>query len=168
MQLYWTSTHFQLFITDFAKIISYLSGSRNSQFQGTSLNDCFRNSLSSSVIKIWKWLQNVSVEQCGGMLLEKVIRKNYKIFWHETSMRKPFFSKSTCSSTKKEFLHILFPWKFHNFTKNVQKKKTKTFRKFFNRTCFDEYFYRYVLKVDKTYLQVSFETIFFKMLWADT
>ena len=45
----------------------------------------------------------------AGVLLEKVIRKNNEMFWHETSMRKPFFSKSTCSSPKKEFLHILFP-----------------------------------------------------------
>ena len=42
-------------------------------------------------------------------------------------------------------------------------KKTKTFTKIINRSCFDEYFYRYVLKVDKTYLQISFKTIFFKM-----
>ena len=45
----------------------------------------------------------------AGVLLEKVIRKNYGMFWHETSMRKPFFSKAICSSSKKEFLHILFP-----------------------------------------------------------
>ena len=45
----------------------------------------------------------------AGVLLEKVIRKNYGMFWHETSMGKPFFSKAICSSSKKEFLHILFP-----------------------------------------------------------
>ena len=41
-------------------------------------------------------------------------------------------------------------------------EKTKTFRKI-NRSCFGEYFYRYVLKVDK----ISFKIIFFKMLRAD-
>ena len=45
----------------------------------------------------------------AGVLLEKVIRKNYGMFRHETSMKKPFFSKAICSSSKKEFLHILFP-----------------------------------------------------------
>ena len=45
----------------------------------------------------------------AGVILEKVIRKNYEMFQHETSMRKPFFSKATCSSTKKEFLHLRFP-----------------------------------------------------------
>ena len=50
------------------------------------------------------------------------VRKNYEMFRHETSMRKPFFNKATCSSTKKEFLHILFPLKI---LENVQKKKQK-------------------------------------------
>ena len=45
----------------------------------------------------------------AGVLLEKVIRKNYGMFRHEASMRKPFFSKAICSSSKKEFLHIPFP-----------------------------------------------------------
>ena len=44
----------------------------------------------------------------AGLLLEKVIRKNYEMFRHKTPM-KPFFGKATCSSAKKEFLHILFP-----------------------------------------------------------
>ena len=44
-----------------------------------------------------------------GVLLEKVIGKNCGMFRHETSMRKPFFSKAISSSSKKEFLHILFP-----------------------------------------------------------
>ena len=34
----------------------------------------------------------------------------------------------------------------------MSRNKTKTFRKIIDRACFDEYFYRYVLKVDKTYL----------------
>ena len=162
MHLYWISTHFQLFITNFAKILGYLSGSRNSQFQpGKPLNGCFWNNSSTRVVKIWKWLQNISVEQCG-VLLEKVIRKNYKMFWHETSMRKPFFSKATCSSAKKEFLHILIPWKSQKMSRKIKK-----FRKIINWACFNEYFYRYISKVDKTYLQISFETMFFKMLWAD-
>ena len=80
------------------------------------------------------------------------------MFWHGTSVRKAFFSKVTCSSTSKEFLHILF---LENFKKCSEKKK---FRKIISRACFDEYFYRYVSKVDKTYLQISFKTIFFKML----
>ena len=71
----------------------------------------------------------------AGMLLEKVITKNYEMFQRETSMRKPFFSKATCSSTKKEFLHILFPWKF----RKMSRKKHKN----------DEYFYRYVIKLIK-------------------
>ena len=91
------------------------------------------------------------------------VRKNYEMFRHETSMRKPFFNKATCSSTKKEFLHILFPWKFQKMSR---KKPTKTLRKI-NRVCFDEYFCKCFLKVDKTYLQISFKTIFFKMLWAE-
>ena len=44
----------------------------------------------------------------------------------------------------------------------MSRKKKKTFRKIINRACFGEYFYRYVLKVDKNYLQISFETIFSK------
>ena len=39
---------------DFAKIISYLSGSRNSQFQETPLNGCFRKNSLTRVVKIWK------------------------------------------------------------------------------------------------------------------
>ena len=45
----------------------------------------------------------------AGVLLEKVIRKNYGMFRHETYMRKLFFSKAICSSSNKEFLLILFP-----------------------------------------------------------
>ena len=45
-----------------------------------------------------------------------------------------------------------------------RKKTQKTFRKTINRACFNGHFYRYVLKIDKTYLQISFETIFFKKL----
>ena len=93
------------------------------------------------------------------VLLEKVIRKNNEMFRHKTSMRKPFFSKSTCNSTKNEFLHILFPSKFQK----MYRKKTKTFRKIISRACFDEYFYRYILKIDETYLQISCETVFFKI-----
>ena len=61
----------------------------------------------------------------AGVLLEKVIRKNYEMFLHETSMRKPFFSKATCSSTKKEFIHIPFPSKF----RKMSRKKHKNFQK---------------------------------------
>ena len=96
----------------------------------------------------------------AGVLLEKVIENNYEMFLHKTSIRKPFFSKATCISTKKNFsIYFLL----ENFEK-CPVKETKTFRKIINRACFDEYFYRYVLKVDKTYLQISFKTIFFKML----
>ena len=96
----------------------------------------------------------------AGVISEKGIRKTWKMFWHKTSMRKPFFGKATCSSAKKNFSIYFF---LDNF-KNVQKKKT--FRQIISRACFDEYFYRYVLKVDENYLQNSFKTIFFKMLWA--
>ena len=89
-------------------------------------------------------------------LLEKAIRKKIEMFRHEMSVRKPFFIKATCSSNKKEFLHILLSLKI---SKNVQKKTTKTFRKIINRSCFDEYFYRYILKVDKSSLQISFKAI---------
>ena len=68
------------------------------------------------------------------------------MFRHKTFMRKPFFSKATCNSTKKEFIHIPF---LQNFEK-CPEKNTKTFRKIINRACFDEYFYRYILEVDKT------------------
>ena len=61
----------------------------------------------------------------AGVLLEKVIRKNYKMFRHETSMRKLFFSKVTCSLTEKEFCHILFPWKF----RKMSRKKPRNFQK---------------------------------------
>ena len=77
-----------------------------------------------------------------GALLEKVIRKNYETFRHKTSMRNPLFSKSTCSSTKKEFLHILLLWKF----RKMSRKKPKTFRKIINRACFDEYFHRFTFR----------------------
>ena len=79
------------------------------------------------------------------------------MFRHETSMRKPFFSKAT--QLKKNFSIYFF---LENFEKMSRKKKTKTFRKIINS--FDEYFYRYALKVDKTYFQISFKTIIFKML----
>ena len=61
----------------------------------------------------------------AGVLLEKVIRKNYGMFRHETSMGKPFFSKAICSSSKKEFLHILFPWKFRKMSRKKQKLSEK-------------------------------------------
>ena len=73
-------------------------------------------------------------------------------------MRKPFFSKAV--QLKKNFSINFF---LESFEK-MSRKKTKTFRKIINRACFGEYFYRYALKVDKTYLQISFKTIFFKML----
>ena len=71
LQIYWISTHFQLFITNFTKILSLnykiiFSGSRNSQFQETPLNSCFRNNSFTRVVKIWKWLQNVSVAAVRG------------------------------------------------------------------------------------------------------
>ena len=124
MQLYWISTHFQLFITDFAKIISYLSGSRNSLFQGTPLNDCFQNNSSTRVVKIWKWLQNVSVEQCGGAF-RKSYWKKLRNFPARNVYEEPLFSKATCGSTKKGFLHILFPWKFRKMSRKKQKLSEK-------------------------------------------
>ena len=90
-----------------------------------------------------------------GVLLEKVIRKNHGMFRHETSLRKPFFSKAICSSSKKIFLHIVFAWKFRKMSRK------KTLRKI-SRACFDEYFCKFFLKVDKTYLQISFEISFSK------
>ena len=52
------------------------------------------------------------------MLLEKVIRKNYEMFRHETSMRKPFFSKAV--QLKKNFSIYFF---LENFGKMSRKKK---------------------------------------------
>ena len=147
---------------DFAKIISYLSGSRNSQFQGTPLKGCFWNNSSTRVVKIWKWLQNLSVEQCGvafRKLLEKITKcSGTKRLWGSLSL------------VKLHAVHLEKNFSIYFFLENFKKcpeKKTKTFRKITNRACLDEYFYRYVLKVDKTYLQISLKTIFFKMLWAD-
>ena len=77
------------------------------------------------------------------------------MFWHKTSMRKPLFSKAKCSSTKKEFIRIIFPSKFQKMS-----RKKKTFRKIINRGCFNQYFCRYVLEGDKIYLQNSFKKIF--------
>ena len=91
----------------------------------------------------------------AGVLLEKV-RKNLGMFRHKMSTRKSFFSKTIRSSSKKEFRHILFPWKFRKMFR--KKKPTKTFRKI-DRACFDEYFCKYFLKFDKTYLQISFKTL---------
>ena len=64
-------------------------------------------------------------QSSAGVLLEKVIRKNYEMFRHETSMRKPFFSKATCSSTKKKITPYTFSLKI---SKSVQ-KKNKNFQK---------------------------------------
>ena len=93
-----------------------------------------------------KMTANCFSNSSAGRLLEKVIENNYEMFLHKMSMRKPFFSKATCSLTKEEVLHILFPWEFWK----TFSKKTKTFRKIINTTCFDEYFYTYVLEVNKT------------------
>ena len=57
------------------------------------------------------------------VLLKKVIRKNYEMFRHETSMRKSFFRKATCSSTKKGFLLILFHWKFRQTSRKKKLSK---------------------------------------------
>ena len=47
------------------------------------------------------------------------------MFRHKTFMRKPFFSKATCSSTKKEFIHIPFPSKFRKMSRKKQKLSEK-------------------------------------------
>ena len=56
----------------------------------------------------------------AGVLLEKVIRKNNEMFRHKTSMRKPFFSKSTCNSLKTNFSIYFF---LQNFKKCTEKKQ---------------------------------------------
>ena len=113
MQLYWISTHFQLFITDFAKIISYLSGSRNSQFQGTPLKGCFWNNSSTRVVKIWKWLQNLSVEQFGvafRKLLEKITKcSGTKRLW------------GSCSLVKLHAVHLEKNFTIYFFLENFKK-----------------------------------------------
>ena len=62
----------------------------------------------------------------AGVLLEKVIRKNYEMFWHKTSMRKPFFSKATYAVQPEKNFSI------HFFLENFEKcpeKKHKNFQK---------------------------------------
>ena len=93
------------------------------------------------------------------VLLEKVIRKNSEMLWYKTSMRKSFFSKVHAVQLKKNFSMSFFSWKFWKISR---KKNTKTFREIINRACFDEYFYICILKVDKTYLQISFNQSFSK------
>ena len=140
---------------DFVKIISSVSGSKTNQLQGTPLNGCFWNNSFTSCQNT-KMIAKRFSSSSVGLLLEKAVRKNYGMFQPKTSMRKPFFSKSTSSSSKKEYLHILFPWKL----RKTSRKKNKTLRKI-NRACFYEYFCKYI------YLQISFKTIFFKMPLAD-
>ena len=55
-------------------------------------------------------------------LLEKAIRKKIEMFRHEMSVRKPFFIKATCSSNKKEFLHILLSLKISKMSRKKQQK----------------------------------------------
>ena len=66
------------------------------------------------------------------------------MFWHGTSVRKAFFSKVTCSSTSKEFLHILFLENCSEKKKNSEKLLaglvsmnifTDTFQKLIKLTC---------------------------------
>ena len=70
-------------------------------------------------------MQNVSVAALRGVLLEKVIRKKCEMYRHETCMRKPFFSKTTCSSTKKEFLQFNQKKKFEKCPEKTQKLSEK-------------------------------------------
>ena len=56
----------------------------------------------------------------AGVLLEKVIRKNYEIFWHGTSMRKPFLLKLHAVEVKKKKFPYTFSLK--NFEKCPEKK----------------------------------------------
>ena len=75
------STHFELFIKDFDKIISYIFRSKNSIFQGAPLNGRFRNNSSTRVVKIWKRLQNVSGDafrKSYYKILRKVPARNAK------------------------------------------------------------------------------------------
>ena len=44
------------------------------------------------------------------------------MFWHKTSIMKPFFSKATCSSAKKNFSIYFF---LDNFEKCPEKKNKK-------------------------------------------
>ena len=69
------------------------------------------------------------------VLLEKVIRKNLQNVPTQNGYEenKPSFSKASCTSIKKEFIHILFLSKFRKISR---KKKVKTFRKVINRVCF--------------------------------
>ena len=63
----------------------------------------------------------------AGALLEKVIRENYGMLRHETSMRKPFISKTIYAvHLKKISPYTLF---LENFRKVFRRKNHKNFEK---------------------------------------
>ena len=95
----------------------------------------------------------------AGVLLEKVIRKitqcsGTKRLWGYSSL-----VKLHGVQLKKNFSIYFF---LENFEKWPEKKQ-KLSEKLLTGLVSMNIFYRYVLKVDKTYLQISFKTIFFKM-----
>ena len=59
----------------------------------------------------------------AGVVLEKVIRKNYEMFWHKTSMRKPL--QLHAIQLKKNF-YINF---FVKYLKKCPEKNPKNFQK---------------------------------------
>ena len=59
----------------------------------------------------------------AGVSLEKVIRNIYEMFRHKTSTRKPFFSKVTWATLKKNLSINVFLEKVQNFEKCPEKNK---------------------------------------------
>ena len=96
----------------------------------------------------------------------KMIAKRFSSSSAGVLLEKSYQKKITeCSGTKRLWgsLSLVKPYVVH-LKKNFS---IYFFLENFDRACFDEYFYKYFLKVDKTYLQIFFKTIFFKTLWAD-
>ena len=88
-------------------------------------------------------------QSSAGMLLEKIIKKITKCFGTKSLWGSLPLVKLHAVQLKHNFSIYFF---LENF-KKYPEKKPKTFRKIINRTCFDGYFYKYVSKVDKTYLE---------------
>ena len=74
----------------------------------------------------------MSVAAVLAVFIEKVIRKNYKMFQYEMSRRKPLV-KPHAVQIKNNFSLYFF---LENF-KKCPEKNTKTFRKIINMACFD-------------------------------
>ena len=99
-------------------------------------------------------------QQCRGAFRKSLSEKIMECSGTKRLRGSPSLVKLYAVHLKKNISINVF---LENFEKCPEKKPTKTLRKI-NRACFDEYFRKYYLKVDKTYFQISFKTVFFKML----